>query len=277
MHVDEALEEIEALKMMFPEAIETNFDAKSSAESERSFTLKLEDLGLALAFSLPRGYPVSCAPRVVATSSGGGGTVSRQELSAVNKALGCVLEGYEPWEGLPVLYDIISWVQENATKVLKEAKTVPKSKHQEIKRPSHSNGKDTKISREWIWFIGFYTKKIIKAFISTARDYGLTGFLMPGKPGVACLEGPKMSIDEFLRVTRTQLFATVAPSSRKMKLVHREAVISNRAFKSFEEVQMSCLSGSHKRKDLTNLGDFQKFLTNAGCGHAFKLIFNDAL
>ena len=41
------------------------------------------------------------------------------------------------------------------------------------------------LERQWIWFIGFYTKSIIKAFCSTAAEHGCTGFLMPGKPAVA--------------------------------------------------------------------------------------------
>eukprot|EP00466_Bigelowiella_natans_P017946 jgi/Bigna1/88317/estExt_fgenesh1_pg.C_300141 len=132
--------------------------------------------------------------------------------------------------------------------------------------------------RQWIWFIGFYTRKIIKAFVRCAGEKGLTGFLMPGKPGVACLEGPESSINDFLRITRTQLFASVAPSSRKMKLIHHESITSeSRCFDSFSEVEMACLSGTHKRKDLTDLGELQRFLKNAGCGHAFSLIFNNAL
>lgn len=65
------------------------------------------------------------------------------------------------------------------------------------------------IHRQWIWFIGFYTRSIIKAFCSTANEMGCTGFLMPGKPAVAAVEATAEVIAEFLKVTRTELFARV--------------------------------------------------------------------
>jgi len=99
---------------------------------------------------------------------------------------------------------------------------------------------------------------------------------MPGKPAVACLEGPSERIEKFLKITRKELFATVAPSSRKMKLVFQEPNIKP-AFKTFEEVQLNCLGGTHKRKDIADLGELSSFLEAAGCGHAFKEIFNDAV
>ena len=63
----------------------------------------------------------------------------------------------------------------------------------------------------------FYTKSIRQAFCSSAIDYGITGFLMPGKPAVACLEGTDAAIRDFLRHVRTVLFAVVPAASRKMQ------------------------------------------------------------
>ena len=133
------------------------------------------------------------------------------------------------------------------------------------------------LDRQWIWFIGFYTKSIIKAFCSTAAELGCTGFLMPGKPAVAAVEGTPSAIAEFLRVTRTELFARVPPASRKMKLCLVDRGIEARVFTGFEERTLRVVPGAHKRKDIADLGGLEAFLRDRGLSHAFNEIFDSAV
>ena len=51
----------------------------------------------------------------------------------------------------------------------------------------------------------------------------LPGFLMPGKPAVACIEGPATAIAAFMKHVRTVLFATVPAASRKMQTARIDA------------------------------------------------------
>ena len=144
--------------------------------------------------------------------------------------------------------------------------------------------------RRWLWFIGFYTPSIREAFVAEARSRGLTGFLMPGKPAVAVLEGDRSAIDGFLTTTRTVLFARVPPASRKMSVTLEEGASSvqaslsclcdsaadggsdaaprstvlapprlRRAFTSFSEEGLSCEPGTHQRGDLTDIGALRRF------------------
>ena len=101
----------------------------------------------------------------------------------------------------------------------------------------------------------------------------LTGFLMPGKPAVACLEGSVLQIRAFLKACRTELFATVPRAGRKMTLVMEES-IQHRAFDAFTETRFMCDSGTHKRRDMASLVKLEQHLTEHGCAHAFKEIFN---
>lgn len=55
-----------------------------------------------------------------------------------------------------------------------------------------------------------------------------TGFLMPGKPAVAAVEGTPEAIARFIKVTRTELFATVPPASRKMTLMLLDTPVAGR-------------------------------------------------
>ena len=146
-----------------------------------------------------------------------------------------------------------------------------------IAHPGAVRGPGDPLSRQWIWFIGFYTKKIIKDFCTSANAHNLAGFLMPGKPAVACCEGLQADIDEFVRVTRTDTFARVPSASKKMTLCLLEEDISAdaRLFTSFTELQLTSSDRSHKRKDMTDLGAFKVYLQERGCSHVFASIFGD--
>jgi len=133
------------------------------------------------------------------------------------------------------------------------------------------------LERQWIWFIGFYTKSIIKAFCSTAAEHGCTGFLMPGKPAVAAVEGTPAAIARFIKVTRTELFATVPPASRKMTLTHVDTPIKERTFADFQWLELNAAANAHKRKDMADLGNLEVWLTARGLGDAFQHIFGAAL
>lgn len=51
---------------------------------------------------------------------------------------------------------------------------------------------------------------------------------MPGKPAVAAVEGTPEAIARFIKVTRTELFATVPPASRKMTLMLLDTPVAGR-------------------------------------------------
>ena len=100
---------------------------------------------------------------------------------------------------------------------------------------------------------------------------------MPGKPAVAAVEGTPAAIAEFLRITRTELFARVPPASRKMKLCLVDRRIPVRAFQGFEEMTLKAVPSAHKRKDIADLGSLEAFLSERGLSHAFKEIFDTAV
>lgn len=156
------------------------------------------------------------------------------------------------------------------------------------KWPSASLSKITCERRRWLWFIGFYTPSIREAFVTEANNNGLTGFLVAGKPAVAALEGDVRAIDRFLFTTRTVLFASVPPASRKMTVTLDEgagvpspqstigktdesiAAASGRirrAFSTFREERLCCEPGTHVRGDIMDIGALRRFLDANGLNH----------
>lgn len=61
-----------------------------------------------------------------------------------------------------------------------------------------------------------------------------------------------------------------------MTLVFLEP-LAERKFRGFAETVFDCDAGSHKRKDMADLGQLQTFLEAANCTHAFNRIFSDAV
>lgn len=255
--------------------------------------------------TLPRGYP-RLAPKVF-VSVDTGVIESQRCTDALHSHL-----AQTPHPETPVLFELVSWVDEWAA-----AHATPASPASDASQSSsavgkpdapcvtkgnlgvpgaHSSGSGENavtaegaavghgaeaaaapLDRQWIWFIGFYTRSIIKAFCAAAADLGCTGFLMPGKPAVSAVEGTAEAIAEFLRVTRTELFAKVPPASRKMKLCLVDRGISQRVFEGFEEVELRAGAGAHKRKDIADLGGLEAFLAERGLSHAFNEIFDSAV
>nr|XP_046486617.1 RWD domain-containing protein 2A isoform X2 [Neodiprion pinetum] len=88
-------------------------------------------------------------------------------------------------EGLPSIYMLISWVQENLEKYLKSSnsKTSQKSPVKLSKKIVLS------FSRYWIYSHHIYSKLKRREIIEIAKENNLSGFCLAGKPGIVCIEG----------------------------------------------------------------------------------------
>jgi hypothetical protein len=197
-------------------------------------TLKCE-----LRFNLPLGYPTDallCATKV--------SLLALPKAAALTAAVNSALQLYcrELEMGEASIYLVTSWVEDwlndNEEALVAAAAAAKAGGGTSSSVGSGGQGGAPLLQRQWIWFIGFYTKSIIKAFVSTAGDLGCTGFLMPGKPAVACVEGTAEAIATFIKVTRTELFAVVDRASRKMTLSLLDDTIPSRVFTSFTELQL---------------------------------------
>ena len=100
----------------------------------------------------------------------------------------------------PCVVGIISWLQEHAPKYFnadKKDKTDTKSK-----ASSARASKFEKFSRLWIYSHHIYSKIKRKNILDLAGELKLTGFCLPGKPGVICVEGDGELVSEWWYVVR---------------------------------------------------------------------------
>lgn len=56
---------------------------------------------------------------------------------------------------------------------------------------------DLILTRLWIYSHHIYNKCKRKDILEWAKELSLSGFSMPGKPGVVCVEGPQSACEEF--------------------------------------------------------------------------------
>ena len=112
-----------------------------------------------------------------------------------------------------------------------------------------------------------YNKEKRKNIINWASELQLTGFSLPGKPGVVYVEGNIRDVDEyFIRLRRL--------SWKRMSCVSRESLNKGseqaRAFNTFEEL---CFDAHGGRDYHMDMGKFHVFLKEHKLGHMFAMLF----
>eukprot|EP00747_Dinoflagellata_sp_TGD_P170736 gnl/TRDRNA2_/TRDRNA2_203061_c0_seq1.p1 gnl/TRDRNA2_/TRDRNA2_203061_c0~~gnl/TRDRNA2_/TRDRNA2_203061_c0_seq1.p1 ORF type:complete len:320 (+),score=53.09 gnl/TRDRNA2_/TRDRNA2_203061_c0_seq1:23-961(+) len=134
----------------------------------------------------------------------------------------------------------------------------------------HSGLLEGRVDRQWITFISFTSAKIAKEFRAAAEAESLTGFLMVGKPGVACLEGGPNAIARFLRIVRTDVFAQIDPATRKMQITINEESCTRVRFDGFSVLDFSntadaaVTAGKKQRPTRSDLFSLKEFLQSRG-------------
>ena len=97
------------------------------------------------------------------------------------------------------ILNIIEWVKENIASYMTSDSNV------EIltsETSSHDNGK-VRFSRMFVYCHHIFSVEKRKSVVQIAKEMGVNGFIMPGKPGVICVEGEENDVQEFWIRLRT--------------------------------------------------------------------------
>ncbi|KAF5691870.1 hypothetical protein FDENT_3238 [Fusarium denticulatum] len=126
--------------------------------------------------------------------------------------------------------------------------------------------------RVWFYFPSISTRAKRDDFINYAPTYGLTGFLLAGKPGILCLEGGSVAIDDFMKFIKTESWGDIPAHHKKVSERYREeATDLKRAFSDMQEITDMI----EKRGARGNRGDMkalEAWLVECGLGEAFGKI-----
>ena len=167
-------------------------------------------------------------------------------------------------EGEPATASIIQWVNEFGADFVSVSQTAASAKQgfeRTLSAPSQQ------FCRIWLYMHHIYNKHKRKVILEWAQELKLTGFCLPGKPGVVCAEGDMPMVDEYFHRLRRMNW-------KRITCRHREEetgdVDSLRLFDDFPELNMDAHGGHHNHMDM---GLFYQYLEKHSKGEMFSVLF----
>uniref|UniRef100_A0A8C8A543 RWD domain containing 2B n=1 Tax=Oryzias sinensis TaxID=183150 RepID=A0A8C8A543_9TELE len=276
--------EIELLTSMFPSQEELELTDQLALAELRSYVespagcppasrpqflikQKLSSAGtegteIILSCAYPTEYP-SVLPDITVRSSG----LSRAQQAQLQADLKKYL--MENCQGEVCVLAAVDWVKDSLQSLLaaiSPKKATPSSVAQEA------------FSRLWIYSHHIYNKSKRKNILEWSKELGLSGFSMPGKPGIVCVEGPQAACEEFWSRVKVLTW-------KKIMIRHREDITldgqgddgrpaqgmdSLRKFSTFEEAMFDPHGSRGNHMDL---GQLYQFLNEKGCCEVFQMYF----
>ena len=141
-----------------------------------------------------------------------------------------------------------------------------------------------KMVRMWIYSHHIYSMQKRKFILEWSRELDLTGFSMPGKPGIVCVEGREQAVDEIWTRLRKLNWKRLAIKERETisegstgdgdvgcssgKLLKNQGL----KFDDFEEISFDVKQGQGRNYHM-DMGKFLEFLKSHDCERIFRLYF----
>ncbi len=173
--------------------------------------------------------------------------------------------------------EAIQWIQDNIAKYVSYSPDAGATSSQTFTRTSKkSKSEEDTFSRLWIHSHHIYSKFKRKDLLELGNESGaLSGFSLPGKPGIICVEGPRDEAEEFWGRVRRWNWKKISCRHREdIPLVDGEkqrTFDELRKFSGFEE-KVFDVRGVRGREYHMDLGLFYKFLEEKQCGFVFKIL-----
>ncbi|XP_075707072.1 RWD domain-containing protein 2B [Rhinoderma darwinii] len=231
-----------------------------------TLTMKLGDTDnvqhvLSLHCSYPSHYP-NVPPEIVVRSP----SLVRSQQAQLNSDLNTYL--ISNCSGDVCMLSVTEWVQDNAETYLN---TVTPTDNQQ----GEATSEDAIFTRLWIYSHHIYNKYKRKYILDWSKELGLSGFSMPGKPGIVCVEGAQESCEEFWSRIRKLTW-------KRILIRHREDVqLSSSASETQEIQKLRKFPGLEEkafdvhgaRGNHMDLGQLYQFLQEKGCADIFPMYF----
>ena len=277
------LSEVEMLRSMYPEEEEFKVDEQVLADIQEFCSEKTDEQPSGLNFSLtlqvegnsekqdtidlscyfPQEYPNSKPELFVRSQS-----LDRDTQRELNESLNSHISTLESGElcTLPS----IQWIQENGGMYIikSHSKRTPTtdSKQQENENRNKKNGI---FLRMWLYMHHIYSKTKRRDILQWASDYNLTGFCLPGKPGVVCLEGDECNVEEYFSRLRRLNWKKITCRHRE-KGMPNKSIDDQRKFSGFDELFFE-VHGT--RENHMDMGQFLHYLEQHELGYIFQILF----
>lgn len=281
------LSEVEMLQSMYPEEDKLKLDDEAHIDIQEFCSGKTEEKPNCLQFSLsiypdcesashsdrlaidlscyfPQDYP-NIKPEFFARSQ----SLNRDVQKELNDDLCSYISAVASGElcTLPA----IQWIQENGDRYITRGRTGRiKSESENNSQCNESKSKKGAVFlRMWLYMHHIYSKTKRKDILQWASDYNLTGFCLPGKPGVVCLEGDEYNVEEYFSRLRRLNWKKITCRHRE-KGIANKSVKDQRKFTGFVELFFE-VHGS--RENHMDMGQFLHYLEEHDLGYIFQILF----
>lgn len=214
--------------------------------------LVIDDAKFELCVSLGHGYP-STEPEIFVRNN----RLNRNQHVELNKNIGTFIA--EHARGEPCIFSAISWLQDNAHQYI------------ELEKPENieQTQKDEELVRYWIYSHHIYSKTKRKTLIDLAQKLNVSGFVMPGKPGIICVEGSANDVNEWWQTVKSmnwkKIFCKITESNK-------DDLKSSEFIKLQDFVELVFENHGPKYNHM-DMGEFYKYLEEHQLGYIFKDIF----
>ncbi|KAL7825417.1 hypothetical protein AOLI_G00326240 [Acnodon oligacanthus] len=273
------LAELELLTSMFPSQEELVVDqlafeelrafvegrADSPPTTRPQFSIRISvdsptahgvDITLSCAF--PLDYPKSLPEIAVRCSE-----LSRAQHTQLVSDLTSHLR--ESCEGGMCVLTAVDWLKEHTPGYLSESPPAAR------KEPPPAGQSGETFSRLWIYSHHIYNKSKRKNILEWAKELDLSGFSMPGKPGMVCVEGLQPAAEEFWARVKVLTWKRIMIRHREdVPLGSSDTMDSLRRFSGFEE---AVFDPHGNRGNHMDLGQLFQFLSDRGCAEIFQMYF----
>uniref|UniRef100_A0A8C5MAN9 RWD domain containing 2B n=1 Tax=Leptobrachium leishanense TaxID=445787 RepID=A0A8C5MAN9_9ANUR len=220
---------------------------------------------LTLHCSYPSHYP-TVPPEIVVRSP----SLIRSQQTQLNADLSASL--LKDWRGDVSMLLAIEWVKDNALTYLSKDNV----SSSELQQSSVATPGNAIFTRLWIYSHHIYNKVKRKHILEWSKELDLSGFSMPGKPGIVCVEGLQDSCEEFWSRIRKLTWKRILIRHREDVALSCSAAETNaeiqkrRKFPALEEKAFD-VHGS--RGNHMDLGQLYQYLNENGCTDVFPMYF----
>ncbi|KAJ3354066.1 hypothetical protein HDU83_005883 [Entophlyctis luteolus] len=135
----------------------------------------------------------------------------------------------------------------------------------------HIDDHEEELVRCWFVLVSLSTREKRNDLVKWAPRFGVTGFVMAGKPAVVCCEGSLARVDRYIAEIKAVSWADVPSHQKKISLAVTES-IRFRKFGDMAEVTHLFDMGGH-RGNRPDLGQVRKWMEERQVAHVFSKVF----
>lgn len=158
-------------------------------------------------------------------------------------------------------------IQENGPRYFRNAS---QSRREESSKPDKDAGP---LMRVWFYFPSLSTREKRKDLVSYTTAYGLTGFVLAGKPGVLCLEGGSGDIDDYMNAIKNESWGDIPSHQKKVSERFREECgPAGRKFAGMSEITDDLGARHGTRKNRGDMAALEAWLREKGVGDSFSKV-----